>query len=89
MKKLIKNGDIILDGTLTREEKTKEAFKELEKLQKVLIEFEIEDSKELNNILNEYADQCSYLICVMAFFQKKGLLREFKEFLKEGIKTDA
>lgn len=36
MKKLIKDGDIILDGTLTRHEKEKEAFKKLESIECVL-----------------------------------------------------
>ena len=36
MKRLIKNGDIILDGTLTRLEKEKQAFTKLEYIEEVL-----------------------------------------------------
>lgn len=35
MKRLIKNGDVILDGTLTRYQKEKQAFEKLEKLEDI------------------------------------------------------
>lgn len=45
MKRLIENGDVILDGTKTRAEKEKEAFEQLEMLYKFV---EIINNKNVN-----------------------------------------
>ena len=42
MERLIKNGDVILDGTLTRYQKEKQAFEKLEKLEDIEEELEID-----------------------------------------------
>lgn len=51
MKKLIKNGDIILDGTQTREQAEKEAFIKLEEIENVLAKHKINDIDTLDNLL--------------------------------------
>lgn len=42
MERLIKNGDVILDGTLTRYQKEKQAFEKLEKLEDIEEKFGID-----------------------------------------------
>ena len=51
MGRLIKNGDVILDGTLTRQEKEKQAFKKLEGIEELMECYAIEDLVELKRIL--------------------------------------
>ena len=51
MKRLIKNGDIILDGTQTRQQAEKQAFKKLEELENVLAKHGIDDLDTLDNLL--------------------------------------
>ena len=51
MKRLIKNGDIILDGTQTRHQAEKQAFKKLEELENVLAKHGINDLATLDNLL--------------------------------------
>ena len=51
MKKLIKDGDIILDGTQTRQQAEKEAFVKLEEIENVLAKHKINDIDTLDNLL--------------------------------------
>ena len=51
MKKLIKDGDIILDGTQTRQQAEKEAFVKLEEIENVLAKYNINDIDTLDNLL--------------------------------------
>ena len=54
MKKLIKNGDIILDGKLTRKEKEIEAFCKLGFIEEVMSKYKVEDLAELELALAFY-----------------------------------
>ena len=54
MNKLIKNGDIILDGTLTRNEKEKQAFIKLGFIEELMNQNKIEDLGELQLALTFY-----------------------------------
>lgn len=56
IKRLIKNGDIILDGTLPRYEKEAQAFKKLEIIENLIEEFEIKGLFELRRALRRYKD---------------------------------
>ena len=47
MEKLIKNGDIILDGTATRNEKEYRAFRKLEVIEEFMETYKIKDVEEL------------------------------------------
>ena len=47
MNKLIKNGDVILDGTLTRNEKEKQAFIKLGFIEEIMEKYKIKDLEEL------------------------------------------
>lgn len=54
MERLIKDGDIILNGTQTREEAEKEAFQKLEDIEELLEDYEIDSYKELAKVLFIY-----------------------------------
>ena len=54
MKKLIKNGDIILDGTLTRHEKEKQAFIKLGFIEEIMEKHSIKDLEELQTAFVVY-----------------------------------
>ena len=51
MEKLIRNNDIILDGTATRYEKEQAAFIKLSQIETLLERYEVNDLKELETIL--------------------------------------
>lgn len=51
MERLIKDGDIILDGTVTRCEKEKQAFKKLGNIEELLEIYEVDSLVELNKLL--------------------------------------
>lgn len=92
MERLIKNNDIILDGTKTRYQKEKDAFIKLGKLEEVLDQFEIKDIKELERILNDFNNCCQDLINIMGlvaalrtFISNKGLDHESKIFVKKYL----
>lgn len=51
MERLIKDGDIILDGTLTRAEKEKQAFQKLEDIEELMDCYSIRDLRTLHRIL--------------------------------------
>ena len=54
MNKLIKNGDIILDGTLTRHEKEKQAFIKLGFIEEIMEKHSIKDLEELQTAFVVY-----------------------------------
>ena len=54
MERLIKNGDIILDGTLTRNEKEKQAFIKLGFIEELIEKNKIQDLAELELALTFY-----------------------------------
>ena len=54
MNKLIKNGDIILDGTLTRNEKEKQAFIKLGFIEEIMEKHSIKDLEELQTAFVVY-----------------------------------
>lgn len=54
MNRLIKDGNVILDGTLTRAEKEKQAFQKLEDIEELMEKYRIKDLGELNLALNLY-----------------------------------
>lgn len=54
MERLIKDGDIILNGTKPRCEVEKEAFRKLEEIEDMLNDFEIIDLCELHMVLFHY-----------------------------------
>ena len=54
MGKLIKDGDIILNGTQTRQQAEKQAFKKLEDIEELMECWEVDSLVELNKILNLY-----------------------------------
>ena len=70
MNKLIKNGDIILNGTQTRQQAEKQAFKKLEEIEELLECWKIDSLVELNKILNLY-------------WQTRTLKEQIKESEKE------
>lgn len=51
MERLIKNGDIILDGTQTRNQAEKKAFMKLENIEELLETYEIDSITTLNRVL--------------------------------------
>ena len=51
MERLIKDGKVILDGTLPQYEKEKQAFKKLEEIEELMECYNIEDLVELHRIL--------------------------------------
>lgn len=51
MEKLIKNGEIYLDGTLPKYQKEKMAFEKLEEIEKVMAKYGINTTKELEEVL--------------------------------------
>jgi len=51
MERLIRDGDIILDGTATRYEKEKQAFAKLEEIETLMAKYHIESLKALETIL--------------------------------------
>ena len=51
MERLIKDGSVILDGTLTRADKEKQAFKKLEDIEGLMESYDIEDLSMLHRIL--------------------------------------
>ena len=51
MERLIKDGEVILDGTLTRAEKEKQAFEKLEDIEELMDIYDIEDLPTLHHIL--------------------------------------
>ena len=52
--RLIENSDIILDGTLSRAEKEKQAFKKLEEIENLLLKYRIDSNKDLEKILKAF-----------------------------------
>ena len=54
MNKLIKNGDVVLDGTLTRHEKEKQAFIKLGFIEELMEQHDIQDLGELDLALSMY-----------------------------------
>ena len=54
MEKLIKNGDIILDGTATRNEKEYRAFRKLEVIEEFMEKHSIKDLEELQTAFVVY-----------------------------------
>ena len=52
--RLIRDGKIILDGTLPLYEKEKMAFEKLEKIENLLDDFNIKDIDELRKIVGFY-----------------------------------
>lgn len=54
MEKLIKNGDVILDGTLTRNEKEKQAFIKLGFIEEFMEIYKIKDLEELQTAFVVY-----------------------------------
>lgn len=54
MERLIKNGDVILDGTVSRAKKEKAAFEKLELIENIMEEFEIKSVENLKEILDDY-----------------------------------
>ena len=61
MKKLIKNGDIILDGKLTRKEKEIEAFCKLGFIEELMEKHKIMGLEELDLALHTYHTFMLYL----------------------------
>lgn len=57
MEKLIKNKDIILDGTLPRYAKEEQAFSKLEEIEKVLDKYSINSLKELDEKLDKSSNK--------------------------------
>ena len=51
MERLIKDGSVILDGTLTRAEKEKRAFQKLENIEELMDCYDIRDLRTLHRIL--------------------------------------
>ena len=58
MNRLIKDKDIILDGTAPRFQKEMDAFEKLESIEELLEIYEIKDLVELHKILQLYWDTC-------------------------------
>lgn len=54
MEKLIENGDVILDGTLTKKDKIKQANCKLGFIEELMEKYHIKDLGELNLALNLY-----------------------------------
>lgn len=54
MNKLIKNGDVILDGTLTRNEKEYIAFRKLQYIEEFMEVYKIKDLEELQTAFVVY-----------------------------------
>ena len=61
MNKLIKNGDVILDGTLTRHEKEKQAFIKLGFIEELMEKHKIMGLEELDLALYTYHKFMLYL----------------------------
>lgn len=88
MERLIKNNDIILDGTATRDEKEKEAFKKLGELENIMHHYGIVDLIELVNVLNAFNKSCQDLAnllgvisALQSFIEIKGLTKESKKYV--------
>ena len=62
MKRLIKDDDIILDGTAPRYEKEKQAFHLLSLFEDLLERHELDSIEELEDVLNSYDENMIYLI---------------------------
>lgn len=56
MKRQIENGDVILDGTLTRYEKEKIAFATLGQVEDILEKYHLDSVEDLAKILEIYKD---------------------------------
>lgn len=54
MERLIKDGDIILNGTKSRKEAEQEAFERLEDIEELLCDYEIDSYAELSKVLFIY-----------------------------------
>ena len=62
MKRLIKNDDIILDGTAPRYQKEKEAFHLLSLFEDLLERHELKSIDELEEVLNSYDENLIYMV---------------------------
>lgn len=54
MERLIKNGDVVLDGTATRNEKEYRAFRKLEVIEEFMEVYKIKDLEELQTAFVVY-----------------------------------
>ena len=102
MNRLIKDKDIILDGTLSRNEKTIQAFEKLGEIEEIIEKHEIESIKELDNILNDFDSLCEDVIRLSAIItayreyaisigkeqEAKSYIQNFLKDLKERNEND-
>lgn len=68
MERLIKDGDIILDGTLTRYEAEKQAFEKLERLEEIMSKYNVKSIEVLDFIVQQYC------LLAKAIIQLKDIL---------------
>lgn len=54
MPKLIKNGDIILSGTKTRQQLERQAFVKLEKIERIMAKYNLDTPKDLDTALSNF-----------------------------------
>lgn len=87
MERLVKNGDVILDGKQTKDEKVKVALKKLEEFENVLEDNEIPSISKLDGILKDFDKACEdvveltmYLAMFHKFILVKGLKKDFDKF---------
>ena len=92
MNRLIKDGDIILDGTLSRNDKTKQAFIKLENVERIMEEHELENVAELEVMLDDFDSLCEDVVSLTAlttamrsYIISIGKLQESQRFVKEFL----
>ena len=80
MEKLIKDSDIILDGTKTRYEKEHDAFQKLEIIEQIMSNHEINDLSELDNACEYFIKEKQKVSNIACLVAKKHTLNEFVPF---------
>ena len=85
MSRLIKDNDIILDGTLSRNEKTKQAFIKLGQLEDLLDDYGFEDIAELKNRLEEGVGNYITLCILKRYIENRHLEEDIAKYLIESI----
>ena len=77
MERLIKDNDIILDGTKTRYEKEHDAFQKLEIIEQIMANHEINNLSELDNACEYFIKEKPKVSNIACLVAKKHNLNEF------------
>lgn len=57
-------------------------------LDELLNKYEIKDLKELEEILDDYDEQATFIVLIFNYLNQKDLLEDFKKFTKERLKKN-